>query len=45
MNSSEAASQPQRKPGMAWDFESDETTMVRFSRRGSSKGEANTVLP
>ncbi len=31
-NSSEAAIQPQRKPGMAWDFDTDETTTVRFSQ-------------
>ena len=44
-NSGEAAIHPQRKPGSACDFEIEETTTVRFSSSGTSKGEANTVLP
>ena len=43
--SADAAIQPQRNPGMACDFEIDETTMVRFSSSGTSNGEAKTVLP
>ena len=35
-NSAGPTAQPERKPGAAWDFEIEETTIVRSARSGSA---------
>ncbi len=41
MKAGDAAHQPARKPGAAWDLDSDEATTTRSARSASSKGDAN----